>query len=180
MPRDTRLNDDVLITIMAILVSDSARSTATTMMLLSRRLYHEGGKLLLSHNVELRTSSEVSSFIEFCLAENGSRVIYVRDLTFTTPPLSPALASSLAELVPRFTAIKKLALTRADLLLRGHDALAEAFTSLTSLEDLSLLKGSTSADLLITLQSNLRVSHLYSLSWVRTTDRLFEPGLDAV
>ncbi|KAI0706256.1 hypothetical protein C8T65DRAFT_652115 [Cerioporus squamosus] len=152
----TPLNHDVLIAIMADLVVDSARSTAAQMMLLSRRLYHEGGKLLLSHNVVLRTSSEVSSFIDFCLTEDGSRATYVRDLTFINPPLSPALALSLAELVPRFTGIKKLTLARADLLLRGYGALAKAFASLTSLEDLTLLRGSTSAELLITLQSNLR------------------------
>ncbi|TFK86340.1 hypothetical protein K466DRAFT_663849 [Polyporus arcularius HHB13444] len=158
----TPLNDDVLIAIMAILVWDSARSTAAAMMLSSRRLYHEGGKLLLSRNVDLRTSSQVSSFIAFCLAEKASRATYVRDLTLATYPLSPALASSLAELVPMFIGIKKLALIRADLLLRGHEALAEAFTSLTSLEDLSLLKGSTSGDLLITLKSsNLRKLTLY-------------------
>ncbi len=163
LTRATPLNDDVLIAIMAVLVWDSARSTAAAMMLSSRRLHHEGGKLLLSHNVDLRTGSQVSSFIAFCLAENASRATYVRDLTLATYPLSPALASSLAELVPMFIGIKKLELIRADLLLRGHDALAEAFTSLTSLEDLSLLKGSTSGDLLITLQSsNLRVCHLPS------------------
>ncbi|RPD64571.1 hypothetical protein L227DRAFT_598110 [Lentinus tigrinus ALCF2SS1-6] len=157
------MNDDVLISIMDILVLESARSTAAAFMSLSRRLYHEGGKLLLSGNIDLRTSSDVSSFIAFCLAEDASRAACVRDLTFTINLLSPALASSLAEVIPRFIGIKKLVLTRADFLLRGHDALSRAFASLTSLEDLTLIKGSASAEFLTTLQSNLRNLTLFEI-----------------
>ena len=156
------MNDDVVIAIMDALVSQSARSTAAALMLSSRRLYHEGGRLLLSGNVDLQTNSDVSSFIAFCLAEDASRTAYVRDLTFTISPLSTVLALSLAAVLPRFTGLKRLALTRADLFIRGHVALARAIASLISLEELVLLKGSTSADILVTLQSNLRVSYLPS------------------
>ncbi|KAI0706274.1 hypothetical protein C8T65DRAFT_727889 [Cerioporus squamosus] len=76
------MNLDVIIAMMDSAMSMPEhfrpRSIITSMMLANRALYHEKVLLSASGNVTLRNSNHIPSFINFCLAENGSRISYLR------------------------------------------------------------------------------------------------------
>ncbi|RDX46719.1 hypothetical protein OH76DRAFT_1406565 [Lentinus brumalis] len=143
------MNLDVLCAIMAFVIAmpkDSRpRSIIASMMLVSRALYHEGAKALLSRDVALYDSGDVPSFVECCLAENGIRTGYVRELVLHFFPRSPVTAASLSDLVLKLTNLESVSLpsaasswTRNEDDDRSESILFDTLASLTTLSRLSL------------------------------------------
>ncbi len=139
------LNDDVIYAIMESALSyyrsyPACQSTVAAMMLLSRACYNTGGKLLASSEIKIKTLKQlVSSFVMFCMADDGSRARYVtidvpKQLRFE--PIEP-FARTLAELIPKLSNVSRLCLTPAYSLL-SQDALQREIASLAFLNDLSL------------------------------------------
>ncbi|TFK86336.1 hypothetical protein K466DRAFT_156171 [Polyporus arcularius HHB13444] len=143
------MNLDVVCAIMAFVISmpkDSRpRSTIASMMLVNRALYHEGANTLLSRDVALYDSGDVPSFVDCCLAENGIRTGYVRELVLHFFPRSPVTAASLSNLVLKLTNLASVSLmsaasswTRSEEEDRSESILFDTIASLTTLSRLSL------------------------------------------
>ncbi|KAI0706253.1 hypothetical protein C8T65DRAFT_727879 [Cerioporus squamosus] len=137
------LNNDVLYAIMEAALTTfrpytagaSSRSTVVTMMMLSRDLYREGGKLLASTEIKIETCAQLSSFVAFCTKEDNPRARYVtvKDLSIDIVPY----VASLVDLMPKFINLSRLSIPHADdwLIL---SALRRDIAALPRLKDLTL------------------------------------------
>ena len=135
------LNEDILYAIMDCLAcSDGYHSTVASLMHLSRAIYHAGGKVLAAE-VQLDTPSHVASFIQFCRAERGLRLPYVRNLTLSVGSLLPDLAASLEDLVKKMTHLRRLCLLNAEQLLESSENMVSAFQSLEELKEIEIRAG---------------------------------------
>ncbi|KAL1951655.1 hypothetical protein VTO73DRAFT_804 [Trametes versicolor] len=170
MERNPALSADVLL----VVASFASRGTLSAMMKTCRLLYHEGAKILVRRRVEIDDIQDLSSFLAFLHAENGSRCGFLRELVLdidlprpTTPNLmSPALSNLLAD--HSFRSLTSLRLGSAERMLRSHPQLAGGFASLKALTSLDIGPvGLKTLAVLAALESELRVLVLK-----------YAPGLD--
>ncbi|TFK86341.1 hypothetical protein K466DRAFT_587330, partial [Polyporus arcularius HHB13444] len=144
----------------------ACQSTVAAMMLLSRayNINHTGGKLLASSEIQIETLKQLSSFVMFCMADDGSRARHVKDLTIDVPkelrlePIEP-FARSLAELMAKIPNVSRLSLTPAYSLL-SEDALQREIAFLASLNDLSLSEDRSSLSMRFLAKIKTPLRHL--------------------
>ncbi|OJT03056.1 hypothetical protein TRAPUB_6399 [Trametes pubescens] len=170
MERNSALSADVML----VIASFASRATLSALMKTCRLLYHEGAKMLVRRRVEIGDVRDLSSFLAFLHAEEGSRCAFLRDLVLdidlprpTTPnPMSPALSNLLAN--HSFRSLTSLRLVGAERVLRSHPKLAAGFASLKALTSLDIGPvGPKTLSVLVALESELRVLVLK-----------YAPGLD--
>ncbi|RDX46714.1 hypothetical protein OH76DRAFT_812913 [Lentinus brumalis] len=163
------LNDDVFYAIIESALSSNrsypaCQSTVAAMMLLSRACSFTGGKLLASSEIKIETLKQLSSFVMFCMADDGSRARHVKDLTIDIPkelrfePIEP-WARPLAELMLKLSNVSRLSLTPAYSLL-SEGALQREIASLASLNDLSLSEDRSSLSMRFLAKIKTPLRHL--------------------
>ncbi|KAI0361238.1 hypothetical protein OH77DRAFT_1417474 [Trametes cingulata] len=140
------------------------RQTLSALMKTCRFLYHECAKTMLRRQVVIENVPDLTSFLAFLNAEDGSRCRYLEDLVLDLELVGPSLpkstARTLADVLSQqsFPSLTSLQLHNAEQILRPHPMLPAGFASLSALTSLTVTSaGSKAISFLKGLRSDLRV-----------------------